>query len=185
MRGWYVHTIPAGSQAKALQALRHDGFDVIRLRCFREVRAHPKVKKRRPDLRRAVPALDEYVFILAGGEAELAHVLTLHKRIERMDWMGAPCPPLSAVGEAWLFNPPRGLFPDTELARYRDAEHLRKGDKVRAWTPVFAGHEGEVVSIRAGRARVEFHGAMFVTDLPVEDLMVVADPLENDQRRAG
>lgn len=184
MTGWYVHTVPVGAHPKALPALRHAGVEVIRLMCFQEVRAHPRVKKRRVDLRRAVPALDDYVFIAADGEAELSRISGLHKKLARMDWMGGPAPRLSAAGVDWLMHPPRGLFRDTELARYRDAETLRCGDHVRAWTPVFAGHEGEVISIRGRRARVQFEAAMFEIEVPVESLVVVTDPVARREVRA-
>jgi transcription antitermination factor NusG len=182
--GWYVFTLAPRHRRRTLIALRSLGIDVVRLMCFAEVRAHRSVKARRANMRKPVDALGDYVFVHVAYPGQWDVVATWGEGLSRLRLGDGYAPRLSAAGAAWIERPPRELFFDTSVpvlaaasADLNVPDRFKAGDWVTVLSHGFDGLQGEVVSVRSGRARVRFIASLLEVDVRC-DAAAPIDPPE-------
>lgn len=178
---WLLYMTPPNKQSAVARELRARKIEPNMLMAFPEIRRHKRSKVKRPGRSMKPRYLGPYVALDLTPEQEWL--------ISRPDWlpvairpvpqpMGAR-PLLSPAGVRFWTNPPRGLFRDVDVPRFRDAVGAQKvsvGERVGVYSHGFAGVDAEVISVNGDMTRVRFKDGMFQMEasVPAEQLVRVA-----------
>lgn len=132
---------------KAAAEMREAGYEAFCLMMIDRRKASRSVRKSTASVQRPVVALAGYVFARDPDPwkvSQMKHVRNAVRFVAGGRWQ--PVPTREA---AWLQNPPKGLFHDTEIARYlnRPAPPLVKAGDVIRFSIGAEQHERPVMSV--------------------------------------
>lgn len=181
-QSWYVFRCAPQREIATARLLRQYGIEVICLMRPELKRAHRKHSvKTVPTKRQPLPALRPYLFLNMAPRMAWQRLHLCPVDVRQVGINGQPPKPLSAAGVAYITDPRRGLFKDTETPKaFREpsSEPLDYAvdDLVMIYGCGFDGIKGRVVDISGESAKVllPLFGGEHPVSVPVDSAVRAA-----------
>lgn len=157
-QAWYVFRTAPQREIYTTHLLRQYGLDVICLMRPELKRAHRRHKVASIPKRQPLPALRPYIFIDMAPRMAWQRLHLCPVDVRPVGINGKPPRPLSGAGVAYITDPKRGLFKDTEtppaFGGPADGPDYSVGDLVMIYGAGMDGMRGKVINLSDKEAEV-------------------------------